>query len=832
MNKVKRYCIKSFFVLMATCSTLFLGCLPATAGVPSQTGLWENGPNFPFFPVHTHLLPNGKLMIWPGDGGVSGNDPRVWDPATDTVTPLALPGYDVFCSAHLFLPDGRLFVAGGHIQNNVGLDDAFIYDSVSDTWTPQPKMNLGRWYPTAQMLSNGDVAVVSGDVDITTGNNPLPQVWEAATSTWRNLTNAQLKLPLYPYMFLAPSGKLFNAGPSVETRYLDTIGTGAWSFVANHVYTAQSRSYGAAVMYQPGKILNLGGGDPPTKVAEVIDLNAGSPSWSAATPMNYARRQMNATVLPDGKVLVTGGTMGAGFNNTDPLNTVFAAELWDPVNGQWTLMESATVPRFYHSNAILLPDARVMTTGGNNYTQTEFFSPPYLFAGLRPTITSAPAAIGKDQSFFIGTPNAVNIDTVSWIRLGSITHTVNMNQGVFRTTAITKTAGGVTITAPNLTTVPSGHYMLFLLSNGVPSIAKIIRLDTNAVNSSIPLLSSISPESATVGSTGFTLTVDGSNFINGSSVRWNGVDRATSYVSATQLTAAIPAADVAAAGTAQVTVFNPLPGGGSSAPLTFTINAAPANNPVATLTAINPTTTLAGSTGFTLTVDGSNFINGSSVRWNGVDRATSYVSATQLTAAIPAADVAAVGTAQVTVFNPLPGGGLSAPQTFTITAAPNPNPAQNLANLGTIIARVTAPTGSGSRNLGIIRDGVKPAVGSTSSSLQYDTYDGANTALVDWIGYQFTSPQTFNKVVFQEGKHFPDGGWFTTLTVQVLQAGSWVNVTNLSITPVYPGVNNNVSYETYTLQFTSISGDAIRIYGDAGGSAHFISVGELEVYGN
>ena len=737
MNKVKRYCIKSFFVLMATCSTLFLGCLPATAGVPSQTGLWENGPNFPFFPVHTHLLPNGKLMIWPGDGGVSGNDPRVWDPATDTVTPLALPGYDVFCSAHLFLPDGRLFVAGGHIQNNVGLDDAFIYDSVSDTWTPQPKMNLGRWYPTAQMLSNGDVAVVSGDVDITTGNNPLPQVWEAATSTWRNLTNAQLKLPLYPYMFLAPSGKLFNAGPSVETRYLDTIGTGAWSFVANHVYTAQSRSYGAAVMYQPGKILNLGGGDPPTKVAEVIDLNAGSPSWSAATPMNYARRQMNATVLPDGKVLVTGGTMGAGFNNTNPLNTVFAAELWDPVNGQWTLMESATVPRFYHSNAILLPDARVMTTGGNNYTQTEFFSPPYLFAGLRPTITSAPAAIGKDQSFFIGTPNAVNIDTVSWIRLGSITHTVNMNQGVFRTTAITKTAGGVTITAPNLTTVPSGHYMLFLLSNGVPSIAKIIRLDTNAVNSSIPLLSSISPKSATVGSTGFTLTVDGSNFINGSSVRWNGVDRATSYV-----------------------------------------------------------------------------------------------SATQLTAAIPAADVAAVGTAQVTVFNPLPGGGLSAPQTFTITAAPNPDPAQNLANLGTIIARVTAPTGSGSRNLGIIRDGVKPAVGSTSSLLQYDTYDGANTALVDWIGYQFTSPQTFNKVVFQEGKHFPDGGWFTTLTVQVLQAGSWVNVTNLSITPVYPGVNNNVSYETYTLQFTSISGDAIRIYGDAGGSAHFISVGELEVYGN
>lgn len=573
MKLVKPYSIKSFLILIVMCITWLFSCFPAIAGVPASTGLWQNGPNFPFFPTHTHLLPNGKLMIWPGDGA-SGNDPRVWDPATDTMTPIAQPGYDVFCSAHLFLPDGRLFVAGGHITNSTGLNETSIYDSLSNTWTLQPKMNLARWYPTAQMLSNGDVVVVSGDVDVTTGSNPLPQVWEAATGTWRNLTNAQLKLPNYPHMFLAPNGKVFNAGPSVETRYLDTTGTGAWSFVANHVYTAQSRSYGAAVMYQPGKILDLGGGDPPTNVAEVIDLNVGSPSWSATTPMNYARRHPYATVLPDGKVLVTGGTMGAGFNNTDALNSVLAAELWDPVNGQWTLMESVTVPRLYHSTAILLPDARVMTTGGNGYTQTEFFSPPYLFAGSRPTISSAPATIGKGQSFFVGTPDAVSIDTVSWIRLGSITHSVNMNQGVFRTSAITQVASGVTIAAPNLTTVPSGHYMLFLLSNGVPSIAKIIRLDANAVNNAIPIVSSINPISITAGSAGFTLTVNGSNFINGSTVRWNGADRVTTYVSATQLTTAIPASDVAKAGSAQVTVFNPLPGGGLSASQTFTIKRA------------------------------------------------------------------------------------------------------------------------------------------------------------------------------------------------------------------------------------------------------------------
>ena len=171
-------------------------------------------------------MPDGKLMIWPGDGGVSGNDPRLWDPATNGVTPLAPPSFDIFCSAHLFLPHGRLFVAGGHVENNAGLDDASIYELVTNTWTRQSKMNLGRWYPTAQMLPNGDVAVVSGSVDTTISSNPLPQVWESATNTWRNHTNAQLKLPLYLYMFLAPNGMLFNAGPSITTRYLDTIGTG------------------------------------------------------------------------------------------------------------------------------------------------------------------------------------------------------------------------------------------------------------------------------------------------------------------------------------------------------------------------------------------------------------------------------------------------------------------------------------------------------------------------------------------------------------------------------------------------------------------------------
>jgi C1A family cysteine protease/PKD repeat protein len=193
-----------------------------------------------------------------------------------------------------------------------------------------------------------------------------------------------------------------------------------------------------------------------------------------------------------------------------------------------------------------------------------------------------------------------------------------------------------------------------------------------AASNPVAAITTLSPSAATAGGSAFTMTVTGSNFITTSKVRWNGADRTTTYVSATQLTAAIPATDIATAGTASVTVFNPAPGGGNSSGVTFTINAA--NNPVAAITTLSPGSATAGGAAFTLTVTGTNFITSSKVRWNGADRTTTYVSATQLTAAISATDIATSGTASVTVFNPAPGGGTSLAKTFTITAANNPVP--------------------------------------------------------------------------------------------------------------------------------------------------------------
>lgn len=478
--RLKNAFAQALSVLLA--GLVLLSPAPVRAQAEAQLGRWDTLITLPFFPVHDHLLPNGKVMIWPGDGGISGDDPRLWDPVTQSVTLLAKPGYDVFCAGHAFVSSGRLFVAGGHIQNGVGLSRASFYDPFANTWAAAPNMNAGRWYPTVTTLANGDVLVVSGSIDNTVGTNTLPQVYQAATGTWRNLSSAVLGQELYPMMFVAPNGRVVNVGPTRTTRYLDTAGAGAWSSIAT---SSVHRSYGSAVMYEPGKILLLGGGDPPTNTAEVIDLNQATPAWRPTAPMSVARRQVNATLLPDGTVLVTGGTSGAGFNNAN--TPVYSAELWDPAGnsgvGTWTTLASSdpAFKRLYHSAAVLLPDGRVLSTGGNGYPTPEAFSPPYLFKGARPTLSGVPSAIGYGQRFSVQTTNPAGIRKVTLIRITSVTHAFNMNQRL-NVLTFTPTATALDIVAPpNGNAAPPGHYLLFLVDgNGVPSLGSIVRLTASA----------------------------------------------------------------------------------------------------------------------------------------------------------------------------------------------------------------------------------------------------------------------------------------------------------------------------------------------------------------
>ena len=424
---------------------LCFGATPSAAQT-NVIGQWSLVTPLPYFPVHTHMLPTGKVMIWQGldesGAGRAGGD--AWDPANQSVSILSKPDYDIFCSGHSFLADGTLFVAGGHISDFVGLSRASIYNPFTNAWSNLPNMNAGRWYPTTTVLANGDVLVVSGYIDPTIGVNTLPQVFQVATGTWRSLTNAQLAQQPYAMMLLAPNGRVFDAGPTATTRYLDTSGTGAWSVVANRV--GGIRDYGSAVMYAPGKVLVMGGDSPPKNTAEVIDLNAASPSWRAVGSMQFGRRHVNATLLPDGKVLVTGGTAAPGFN--DPSGHVDAAELWDPATENWTTLASSSgIPRVYHSTALLLPDGRVFSTGGNDHPEIEIYSPPYLFKGTRPTITSAPPSVAYGQSFFVGTPNAATISKITMLRLSSVTHAFNQSQYI-NELGFSQTTGGLDVTAP------------------------------------------------------------------------------------------------------------------------------------------------------------------------------------------------------------------------------------------------------------------------------------------------------------------------------------------------------------------------------------------------
>lgn len=180
----------------------------------------------------------------------------------------------------------------------------------------------------------------------------------------------------------------------------------------------------------------------------------------------------------------------------------------------------------------------------------------------------------------------------------------------------------------------------------------------------IPSLTSISPSSASAGGAGFTLTATGTSFIRSSTITWNGSSLTTTFVSSISLQAQVPASDLANAGTAQVAVQNPLPGGGTSSAVSFTINVP--TNPAPTVSSISPASANAGDGALTMIVMGSQFISTSQVLWNGTSLSTTYKSSTSLQAQVPASNLANAGTAQITVENPSPGGGTSSGLTFNI----------------------------------------------------------------------------------------------------------------------------------------------------------------------
>jgi hypothetical protein len=485
-----------------TASPVTVTALPSEA----TTGKWGPLVQWPIVPLHIHLLPTGKVLGWGKyeDGGVMGTMgtiPRLWDPATGSFKQVPADTM-LFCSGHTLMADGRLLVSGGHKDDDVGIDATNIFDPTGESWQTAPKMAFGRWYPTTTILADGRVLTMAGR-DSAGNVVQIPEIWE--NGHWVQLPGGNgVNIPYYPRNFVAPNGRIFMAGERIMSRWFDVDGTtngnrGKWTNGPVHIWQ-KNRDYGTAAMYEPGKILYAGGGGnstwnqtpdaragAPTATAEKIDLNAANPTWSSAGSMQYARRHTNSTILPDGTVLVTGGTTGGGFVDINPGDAARNAEVWDPKTNQWHTLAANTVMRVYHSVSLLMPDGTVLHGASGNAmagavpvpdeANHEAFWPPYLFKGARPTISSAPASVSYGQTFSVATPNAAQVTDVRWIRLGSVTHAFDMSQRA-NTLSFTRAASGVDVTAPaNPNLAPPGHYLLFVLNrNGVPSVGKIVRV--------------------------------------------------------------------------------------------------------------------------------------------------------------------------------------------------------------------------------------------------------------------------------------------------------------------------------------------------------------------
>jgi galactose oxidase len=486
----------------ATSSDIAISALPSEA----TTGAWGPVVNWDIVPLHMNLMPNGKILAW-GKTDVPPDTmgmPRLWDPAAGPPsTARMIMGVDtmLFCAGHTLMPDGRLMVSGGHLQDDRGIATTFFF---SPDGTPErgPNMAHGRWYPTLTVLSDGRLLTMAGR-DQANSVVTTPEIWE--NNQWVELPGAgPLEIPYYPRNFVDPkNGLIFYASERIDSRWFDVDGSsatgrGRWLPGPPHIYRF-NRDYGSAVMYDTGEILVVGGAgntswptpDPktnqPTATAETIDLNASSPGWRSTGSMAFPRRHMNATILPDGQVLATGGTRGGGFVNINAGLAVKQAELWNPATGQWTTLAANSVMRVYHSVSLLLPDGTVLHgSSGDAMAGTipvppernhEIFSPPYLFKGARPTITSAPGSVGYNQTFSVATPNAAQVTGVRWIRLGTVTHAFDAGQRA-NTLSFTINGGNVEVTAPaGPMQAPPGHYLLFIHNrNGVPSEGQVIKV--------------------------------------------------------------------------------------------------------------------------------------------------------------------------------------------------------------------------------------------------------------------------------------------------------------------------------------------------------------------
>lgn len=460
---------------------------------------------WPLIPLQVIVLPDGRVMTYGSDG--KGNQTAqtiydVWDPTKGTgpESHLTLPngtGTDLFCSGELLVPSDRsVLLVGGDLtvngKRNWSSADINFFDFNKNVLKSAGRtMERPRWYPTVATLPNGEVLVVGGKLD-PTHYAPIPEIYSPGAG-WRTLPGAEKNEAYgepnwsYPRLWLAPGGKIYNVSRLGDTFYLDTQGQGKIIPLKTKLF--RSHSYLPSLMYAPGKVLSL----RMLGVANTIDLNVvDEPAVQRTGWFLPLRINAMATVLADGQVFVSGG----GLKNNDASSHILAnrvSEIWNPDTGQWSAAGVAQKERLYHSVALLMQDGTVLTgAGGAGYSKAannldiETYYPPYLFKkdgsgqfADRPKIDQAPTVVKWGEAFDVRVQSSSDISRVSLIQMGSATHAQVFEQRFMGLGHSKKPDGTLSVNGPaDRITAPPGYYFLFVFdAAGVPSVAKVVRLD-------------------------------------------------------------------------------------------------------------------------------------------------------------------------------------------------------------------------------------------------------------------------------------------------------------------------------------------------------------------
>ena len=663
----------------AAIAIIFLLHVPAAHAQANVQGTWQTLPTvMPINPVHTVLMHNGKILIVSG----SGNYPQqtvfnagVFDPVADTVTTQLLT-WDMFCNGMVALPDGRPFIMGGNIQYDPfhGWQRTAAYDPATGNFVDMEDMAHGRWYPTSTVLGDGRVLTFSG-LDENGNTNSQVEIYKVGVG-WGAPLTAPWTPPLYPRLHLLPSGKVFYSGPSTQSRLFDPT-AGSWSDVIATTNYGGDRTYGSSVLlpltpangYKP-VVMIFGGGNPSTKTTELIDLSAATPAWVNGPLMSEPRVEMNATLLPTGKILTVGGSLNDEDTGTASLN----ADLYDSVTNTMGSAGANAVPRLYHSVSLLLPDARVWIAGGNPQRGTydssmEIYSPPYLFnpdgsLATRPSITTVtPGVIGYGTSFQVATPDAANIASVVLMKNGMATHAFDMEQRMVGLT-FTAASGVLNVTGPPSGNIaPPGYYMIFLINNaGVPSVAQFVQVSL-APTDTPPTGNITSPATDVSVAAGQSVTFAGSGTApSGSITGYSWSIRGGSPASSTAQNPGAVTFPAPGTYVASLTVTDNA-GITDPSPKTRTITVT-ASGPAPTLISALPVSTMQGVINVNVVLTGTNFLPNPVCNFGaGIEiNSCTYNSATQITANIDVLANALVGPRDVIITDTdtqsatLPGG--------------------------------------------------------------------------------------------------------------------------------------------------------------------------------